>query len=195
MFIVQGNRLEMKSQKWMNLGWGFFFIFFALLRVFFMLGIYMGEPTLTIEEYDLYTNLGYIAGIIGLIFVLAVLEKYMVPQTKKVITIITVVAFVICLVALIIPGGRDIALDVVYILMPITIGFIAIIYVYLIFKTTGMLRKKCEWIFISLLILTIGHLMDSQSFISSFPFIPLFISPVVMTLGLIVFLISNFKIK
>lgn len=195
LFIIQGKRLEMKSQKAMQYGWGIFLIFFALLRVFFMLGIYLGEPTATLNEYDLYTNLGYIAGIIGVICLLYVLEKYMTPQTKRIFLIITVAAFVICMVALIIPGGRDIALDVIYVLMPVAVGFIAIIYVYLIFKTTGTLRKKCEWIFISLLIIVIGHLMDTTLFIGGLPGFPLFLAPVIMSIGIIVFVISNFKIK
>lgn len=195
LFFVQGKRLEMKSQKMMNLGWGIFFIFFALLRIFFMLGIFMGEPTATLEEYDLYTNIAYVVGLFGIICLLYVLEKYMTPQTKRIFLIITVAAFVICLVALVIPGGRDIALDVIYVLMPVAIGFIAIIYIYLIIKTTGALRKKCIWIFISLLIIVIGHLMDTQFFIGAFPTIPLFISPLIMSAGVIVFLISNFRIK
>jgi len=193
LFFKEGSKMEMKSQKMMNYGYGVFLVFFALLRVFFMCGIYFAD--LCLDCYDFYTNLGYISGIIGVIFLLYVLETYMVPKTKKIFLIISVVAFAFCIIVLFTPAGRELALEVIYYLMPVSVGFIVILYFYIYAKTTGVVRKKAKWILIGLVIIIIGHMMDTQFFIGAFPEIPLFLSPIIMSIGVLVFLISQFKIK
>ena len=192
LFFLQGKKLEMKSQKAMNYGYGSFFSLFGLLRIFFMLGVYFPDN----GGYDFFTNLGYISGILGVIGLLYVLETYMVPKTKKIFLIISVIAFAICLIALIFPGAsRNLALEFIYYLMPIAVGFIVILYVYLISKTTGIVRKKAQWVLIGLLIIVVGHMMDTSFFISALPQVPQELAPIIMSTGIIVFLISQFKIK
>ena len=111
LFYLEAKKLEMKSQKAMNYGYSIFFSLFGLLRIFFMLGVYFPDN----GSYDFFTNLGYISGILGVISLIYVLETYMVPKTKKIFLIISVIAFVICLIALIFPGAsREIALEFIY---------------------------------------------------------------------------------
>ena len=193
LFFVEGSKRDMKSQKMMNYGYGVFISFFAILRVFFMMGVYTADICLAC--YDFYTNLGYISGIIGVIFLLYVLETYMVPKTKKIFLIISVIAFAICLIGLFTPAGRELALDFIYFLMPLSVGFIIILYIYMYAKTTGVVRKKSKWILIGLIVIVIGHMMDTQFFIAALPQIPLYFAPITMSIGVIIFLVSQFKIK
>ncbi|MHA1281749.1 MAG: hypothetical protein ACTSQP_04515 [Promethearchaeota archaeon] len=187
LFILKALKLEMKSQKKIFQGYGIFSLFFGITRIIFIIGVYIPE------QYDFYTTLGYITGILGILYWLYVIETYLITNTKKIFMIITSVAFGIALIALIGQASRYFALMLIYILLPFAIVAIFMLYIYLIIKTTGIVRKRTIWLVIGLVILVIGYIMDTELFVGNFRWIPLEISPALMILGTLIFIITQLK--
>ena len=187
LFFLKASKLEMKSQKKIFQGYGIFSLFFGITRIIFIIGVYIPE------QYDFYTTLGYITGILGILYWLYVIETYLITNTKKIFMIITSVAFGIALIALIGQASRYFALMLIYILLPFAIVAIFMLYIYLIIKTTGIVRKRTIWLVIGLVILVIGYIMDTELFVGNFRWIPLEISPALMILGTLIFIITQLK--
>ena len=187
LFLLKSNKLEMKSQKMIYLGYGLFGLFFGITRILFIIAFYIPD------QYDFYTTFGYMTGIIGILCWLYMLETYLVTNTKKIFMIITSIAFVIALIALIGQASRDLALIMIYVLLPFAIIAIFMLYLYLIIKTTGTVRTRAIWLLIGLIILAIGYMMDSELFVGNFPGVPLEIAPSLMILGTLIFMITQLK--
>jgi hypothetical protein len=158
-------------------------------RILFIIGFYIPD------SYDFYTLLGYISGTSALIFWIYVLEKYLVKKTKKIFTLITLVSFSFSILALFNIIDRSIALNLQYILLPFAIAVILILYLYLIKKTTGTVRKKAVGILIGLALVLIGQVMDGETFISALPTFPLLVAPIIMIGGIITFIGSQLFYK
>ncbi|MHA1334831.1 MAG: hypothetical protein ACTSPW_03665 [Promethearchaeota archaeon] len=158
LFILKALKLEMKSQKKIFQGYGIFSLFFGITRIIFIIGVYIPE------QYDFYTTLGYITGILGILYWLYVIETYLITNTKK-----------------------------IFMLLPFAIVAIFMLYIYLIIKTTGIVRKRTIWLVIGLVILVIGYIMDTELFVGNFRWIPLEISPALMILGTLIFIITQLK--
>jgi len=69
-----------------------------------------------------------------------------------------------------------------------------ILYLYVIIKSIGGIRKKAIGLFIGSLMMFASQVMDSEVFISAtFPFAPLEITPIIMIIGVIIFTLSQVK--
>ncbi|MGQ4873352.1 MAG: hypothetical protein ACP6IY_04680 [Promethearchaeia archaeon] len=187
LFIRKARILEMKSQKMILSGYGIFSLLFGSARIFFILGVHFPE------QYDFYTTLGYIVGILGIIYWLYVIETYLITSTKKIFMIITSAAFGIALIALIGQTSRYFALTIIYILLPFSVIAIFMLYIYVIIKSTGNVRKRTIWVVIGLIILIVGYLMDTELFVGTFRWIPLEIAPSLMIIGTLIFLKTQLK--
>ncbi len=186
LFLIKAYKTEMKSQRMMQVGNAFFAAFFGLMRIFFIIAVY--EEFAGRHNYDFYTTLGYIVALIGLIFWMFVLERYMIRKTKMIFTTIAIVSFIIALIALSGIIERGAALTLIYIILPFSLVIILMLYIYLIVKTTGEIRTKAEYQLLAILLMFIGHLMDSEIFMTNLAFIPLEIAPSVMIAGVILFM-------
>lgn len=188
LFIMKGRKLDLKSQKMLFIAYGIASLGLGFTRLFFILGVHIPD------QYDFYTTLGYLSSLAGIIFWLFVLETYLVPKTKKIFTIISLIAFTISTIALVSPLlSREFALQLQYILLPFSLGAIAILYIYLILKTTGEVRVKAIWILVGLVLIAIAQIVDGEAFITAFPTFPLVIPPIVMMLGIGLYVIPQFK--
>jgi len=181
----KGLEIELKSLKMTYCAYGFALLMLSLTRIFFIVAVYIPD------NYDFYTNLGYISGIAGLIYWLYVLESYLVKKTKRFFTIISVIVFSISIIALFGVVSRDFALDIQFILLPVALVVIVILYVYLIIKTTGTVRVKSSWVLVGLALIAVAQVMDGQDFISALPEFPLIIAPLIMLAGVMIFIISQ----
>ncbi|MGV9173147.1 MAG: hypothetical protein ACOC44_14840 [Promethearchaeia archaeon] len=187
LFLKKGLETELKSSKMVFYGYGIFCLAFAITRILFIFGIY--NPS----YYGFYTNLGYISALIGIIFWLYILETYMITGTKKIFLILTLIAFGFALISLAGAANRYFALTIIFILLPVSITAIFLLYIYIIIKGTGSVRKKAMWLLGGLILFVIGYMMDSELFISNFSEVPLVIPPVIMIVGILVFLYSQLK--
>ena len=131
----------------------------------------------------------------GIIFWLYIVENYLIKKTKRIFTIISTVSFIISIIALLGPVSREFALNIQYILLPFSLGAIAILYFYIIAKTTGDLRNKAIWILIGLVLIALAQILDSEAFITAFPSFPLEITPIIMIIGIFIFLFSQSDTK
>ncbi len=175
--------------KMSNYAYGIFLLLMGVTRILFIIGFY--TPTL----YDFYTLLGYISGTAALIFWIYVLETYLVKKTKKIFTVITLISFSFSILALFGIIDRSIALNIQYVLLPFAIAVILILYLYLIKKTTGDIRKKVVGILIGLALVLIGQVMDGETFITALPTVPLLIPPIIMICGIITFIATQLFYK
>ncbi|MFO8017185.1 MAG: hypothetical protein R6U96_00995 [Promethearchaeia archaeon] len=187
LFLMKGREIDLKSSKMVFFGYAVFTLFFGLTRIFFIFGVRNSE------YYDFYTTVGYISSLIGIIFWLYILETYMITKTKKIFLIVTLITFGIALVSLIGGADRYIALTMMYTLLPVSIGVVFFLYIYIIIKGTGAVRKNAAWLLVGLIFITIGNMMDTELFVSSFPAFPLEIPPVIMIIGILIFLYSQLK--
>jgi hypothetical protein len=186
--IIKAIKIEGRSPKLVNLAYGLFYVFFGLTRIFYIVAVY--NP----DSYDFFTTIGYITQVLSLISILYVLETHVVKSTKKIFLIITIIAFFISLIALIGVVSRDFALTMLFILLPFSGGIILIMYLYVIIKLAGALRKNAIGLFIGSLMMYTAQIMDSEMFIGlTFPIIPsiLEITAVIMIFGVIIFTFSQ----
>ena len=187
MFMHSRTRIEMKSQKMMYIGYGLFALFFGLTRLAFIAGFYFPD------DYDFYTTLGYILAISGMLCWLYMLETYLIKKTKRMFFLIMLIGFVVALISLLGQASRYFALQIIYIIAPFAIAVILFLYLFIIVKTTGTIRKKAIWVLVGLIFLTIGYLMDSEMFVGNFPWVPLEVAPILMIVGTLIFLTSQLR--
>ena len=116
LFLYGITKVELKSTKMGYLANCFFCFFFGLTRLVYIIAVY--NP----KHYNFYVILGYIFSIISILPWLYVLETYIVPFTKKIFLILTLVAFSIVLICLLGLANRNLATFWLTILMPFSIG-------------------------------------------------------------------------
>jgi hypothetical protein len=189
--IIKSTKIEERSPKLVYLAYGMFYIFFGLTRIVYIIAVY--NP----DSYDFFTTLGYITQALALISILYVLETHIVKSTKKIFLIITIIAFFISVIALVGVISREFALTMLFILLPFSSGVILILYIYVIIKSTGTLRKSAIGLFFGSLMMYAAQIMDSEMFIGlAYPIIPLIleITAVIMIFGVIIFTFSQVKV-
>ena len=202
LFLIEAKKSELKSQKMINKAYGIFLLCMGLTRIFFILGVYFYLPTLCDDCYDFYTTLGYISAIAGVAFWLYVAETHLIHKTKKLFTILSIILLALSLIVLfgiIFPDlaiiDRDLSLELQTYLMPVAVGILGILYIYLVIKTTGTVRKKIFWVIVGLLMIAAAQILDGEGFITSLPNFPLEIAPLIMITGLILFISSQIFYK
>ncbi len=189
--IIKAIKIEGRSPKLMYFAYGIFYILFGLTRIFYVVAVY--NP----DNYDFFTNLGYITQNISLISILYVLETHVVKSTKKIFLIITIIAFIISLISLIGVISREITLTIGFILLPFSAGAILILYLIMGIKSTGALRKSAIGLFLGSLMIFAAQILDSEMFIGlAYPIIPLIleITAVIMIFGVIIFTFSQVRV-
>lgn len=189
LFMTKAPKVELKSQKMHYIAFGFFSLMFGITRVLFITAVFIPD------YYDFFTTLGYITSLTGIIFFLYVLETYLVQKTKRIFFYISLVMFVSSTIALFGGASRYLALQIQYILLPIVLGAVAILYIYLIVKTTGTLRKKIIGILLGMIFIALAQILDGEAFISAFPTFPFVIAPLVLIGGTILFYFSQLYYK
>ncbi len=194
LFAIKAFKTEEgKGLRMMLIAYSVFCLFYGLTRIIYIIAVY--NP----PNYDFFVILGFLFMLLGIIYWLFILETYIIKFTKKIITIINLIGFVIGLITL--SGYFIFAISemliwriIIYTLGSVSIGIIMIIYVYLIIKTTGTPRKKAIGILVGLILVYITNIMDSEFFISTFT-IHLVITPIIMIIGIIIFTGSQLYLK
>lgn len=180
-FFIKAYRIDVKEPKLGYIAYGIFGLFFGLTRLVYIIGVF--SPPM----YDFYVTLGYIFTVLALLPVLYILETQVFTATKKVFLIISVVCFIFSLFAFIGAASRYLASTIMWILMPFTASVIMGMYLLIALKSEGKLRTKAVLIFIGILLITIGHMMDSELVIVNLSFIPLEVTPIIYIAGIVIF--------
>jgi CDP-diglyceride synthetase len=189
LFFKEALGLEQKQPRSGNLAYGIFSLFFGMTRMVYVIAVYMPN------SYDFFINLGYIFLMVALISIIYVIETQVITSTKKIFLLINSIAFIIALFTLIGVASRYFALTMLYILAPISIFVILGMYLYIFIKSKGKVRQKALIILCGFLLVTLAHFMDSEAFIGALPFIPLEITPIIMSAGIVIFTYGHLYIS
>ena len=132
-------------------------------------------------------------GILAIVFLLIVIETYLVKKTHYILSIVELTGLIIALVSTDVEFARLIT----YITLPIAMGGVIGLYAYLFFKSSGDIRKKAGLSLDGFIIFGIGVILDTnigQNLLASwFGFVPGFIPIIVMIVGLAIYTYYNIK--
>lgn len=145
---------ELKSQRYFRLGIAMFAFMASLQRIFFLITDFQVEYS---DIYNIFWKLAVGASMIALIFITLVVETYFV-KTKYVFSGIGVIGTIL-IIFVDIPLARQLNIPL-YLLLG---GEIFILYLYIAIKSPGILRKKSLLMLFSLLIFSVGILLDAES--------------------------------
>ncbi len=181
LFLYSAMIAEFDTTKLGYFAHGVFCIFYGIARLLWIISVH--NPA----NFIFLVSLGYVFGSISLVFWVYTIEKYIVPFTKKIFTMIALILVLFSILSLTLVLDRDIVVIFLNTLTPICVGFILFIYLYIVIKSEGTVRKKVIFLFIGVLLLYLAHFMDTEFFLTTFPFIPIEISPALMIVGLVIF--------
>ena len=154
-FIGKGLReREMKSQRYFKFGLAMFALMTSVTRMFFLFSDFEIRGT---DIYNFYWKAAVISSIIALVFIVLVVETYLV-KTKYVFSAIGMIGAVL-IILVDIPTAALLNIPLYFALG----GIIFVLYIYVAYKSPGTLRKKSLLMLLSLLIFFAGILFDSES--------------------------------
>jgi len=133
--IRRSIKSRILAQKRFYLYFSLFFLGYGLTRIFFILAV--AFPI----SYDIFVLIGYLMSFIGIFFIMLGFEKYIIP-TKGILSILSLITVAFISVAILVGSSKYIVLNLIYILGPLFIGSLFIIYIYLIRKTAGEMKRK-----------------------------------------------------
>ncbi len=158
-FFNKYRTTEVESQSWFYFGLALFCICFAIARIMFMCsdfvryGPWTGSPV----DWTFYWRLAAIFGIGSVLFVLFVIERYMV-KTRYIITLGTSIGLVIALIFRVDPIGKW----ATYIFTPIGVIGIVGLYSYLIKNSSGRVRLKTLLALLGIFVIFLGFVVDTD---------------------------------
>lgn len=214
LFLVKMSKAkEIKSQKEMFRSIAIFLFLFMGLRVFFLLSDFERDANCESILYFQYVFMGYVCSVSAFLSLLMFGEKYLIKGTKHVPTIIILIGVVIDLIMVftfplivntiasnspstpiedVIKNVGTLVRYFNYFINYMSIGIILILYLYLIAKSTGGLRRNSIITVIGLAISSLSALLESDAILSS-GLIPPYISPVLFALGITIFAFAYLK--
>jgi hypothetical protein len=200
MFWNRRRKAEMKETRFIFLGQGLFVLCFGITRLLFLIGDYFSPdapPDLVFyvdpELYLLLWKISTFIGILAIIFLLIVIELYLVKITHYVLSIIASVGLIISVFS----ADVEFARLVTYITLPIAMGGVIGLYAYLFFKSDGDIRKKAALSLDGFILFGLGVILDTtfgKTLLKNwFGFVPGFIPVILMIIGLAIYTYFNIK--
>ncbi len=167
LLLIKIKKLDIPEQRGFFVGlFGFFLAWGFLQLMYYLAPPFAIDPT----GYETSYKIAYIFGVIAELSILIVIEKYAVPKTRFIFSIITLIGLVLIIIFPLqgetISGARLIS----YIFLPIGAVSIMLLYIYLFFKLSGKLRIETGVILLGITLLILGYLFDTNIFSSMPPF-------------------------
>lgn len=184
LFAIVSKKEELESRSRVYLGYGLFCLCFGLTRFLFVFADFTGDL------HDNVMVVGYLTAILGILFVVFILETYLL-KTKKVLSIVTFILFIFLIIASAGLTSRDDALNIIYILIPAALIATVISFIYFIVNSTGASRKKATGALLGILFMFGGHLIDSNLFNDYIADVPEILPPIILIFGVFFFTISQ----
>jgi hypothetical protein len=185
---------ELKNIKMVEKTRALFALLYFFARLFFYLAVRYNEGL----NYDFWTNMGYLAGFGGLTMYVFSLEKYSLSR----IPIFTLYGIAITFLTLtafenLIPGiqtFRESIMPVIYFSSSLLGLFLIYLYIELLSKFPGKLRKRTSYEIMGVIFFAIGLFFDGQYILSN-PSVPMYykevIGPLLIMMGLIMVAIAH----
>lgn len=200
LFWNKRRKIDFKDTRMILLGQGLFLFCFGLTRTLFAISDYFttesGFENLVLNPdpflYSLFWKLAAFVGILGIVFLLVVIESYLV-KTHYLFTCIATIGMIIALSA----PDLNFSRWVTYITLPIAMIGAIFIYFYLVFKGSGVVRRRAGISIVGLILLGGGTLLGTTAGVGTlealFGFFPKFISVLILTAGLAIYTYINAK--
>ncbi len=188
------QKAELRNIKMVEKTRALFALFYGFARIFFLLAVRINQGA----QYDFWTNLGYLFGFGGLTMYVFSLEKYSLNRIP-IFTLYGIIVTFLTLTAFenFIPGiqtFRAAIMPVIYFSSGLLGLFIFFLYLELLSKFPGALRKRTSYEILGVIFFAIGILFDGQ-YILSDPTVPLFykevIGPLLIMMGLVMVAIAH----
>lgn len=192
LLIIRSLKAEVESLKETQRAYAIFLYMYAMGRIFFIFSDYERDVRGDTALYFQFVIIAYICIIIGLLIVIYVLESHVITKTKHKISYIILILLGVNIVLLFFPNLIAIVRYVNYGLLYTEGILVLLIYLYLIINTSGSLRTKSILIFIALICMIVGSILDSDALIISGVSSP-FYNPILMTIGATLFGYAQMK--
>jgi hypothetical protein len=166
---------DVASLRSLTFGFAFFAFALAGCRIFFIIAYIT-------PYYESSLSIGYVFAVVSLIPVIAVIEKYIVKQTKFVFSIISCILAVISIIGLFFQDRLLLFRTILQIASLLPGGLWFVLYIWLITLSTGEPRKKAIITVIGVFIALMGFLFDAE-WVLALRIFPLWISPLLYICG------------
>ncbi len=199
-FWNRRRHTDFKATRQVLLGQGLFVFCFGLTRTLFGISdlfsdkSYYADIILSKNVFlsNLFWKISTLVGILGIICLLLVIETYLV-KSRYVFTVIAATGLTIAMVS----PDIDFSKMVTYITLPLAMIALIFLYFYLLYKGSGVVRKKAGVSIIGLFLLGAGTLLGITPALTIlntiFGSFPEFISVVILTAGLAIYTYTNVK--
>ncbi|HUX99828.1 MAG TPA: hypothetical protein VMV49_09760 [Candidatus Deferrimicrobium sp.] len=198
-FWKRRQKAEMKSTRMIFLSQGLFVLCFGITRLIFLASDYFSpyvDISLVIyQDEALYFTLWKIStliGILAIIFLLVVIETYLV-KSRYILTGTASVGLIVALLSM----DQDFSRLVTYVTLPIAMFGVIFLYAYLFFKGSGDIRKKAGLSLDGFIIFGIGVILDTtvgKELLEGWGIpLPAFIPVMIMIIGLAIYTYFNIK--
>ena len=200
-FLERRRNAELKSTRMVLLGQALFVLCIGLTRILFIISDYFSpelpEEIVLEPNYDLFFlfwKISAVVGILAIIFLLIVIETYLV-KSRYIFTATATVGLILALVF------QDLYLArwATYITLPLSMFGLIILYFYLVFKSDGDIRRRAGLSILGIFIAAGGMMLDTTSVREFFEvhsiFFPGFIPIIIMIIGVAIYTYYNVKSK
>ena len=183
LFLKRRKASEIDIQRDLYFGLALFLFLFSLMRIAYILSVKLPfeDPG---KDYDFYTSLGYVFGLAGLGGFLYGIERSIITKTKHLLTIFTYVVVVLGALSAFNVFDRSISMSATYAVVILDTLIMMILYLWLVKKTTGIIRKRTFIAFLGIVMLFASTMLDSQAAFSLAPGLNLLIAPIIATVGI-----------
>jgi hypothetical protein len=177
---------SLPSLVWLNRSFAFFFFFQGLTRISFVIG-YFDE-----SYYNLLLALGYVFGVVALLPLVITFERFIVTNTRKVFSILSIILTVIAASFLLYPANSSLSRTIEYACLPFVLAIFVVLYIWMVIHSPGDVRKKAIWTIIGMFIFIGGVLLDSETILydlvsNNFQVtVIIILAPIVYAIGIIV---------
>ncbi len=155
------NPKLIESQRANFLAFGFLMLFMDFTRISFIFSYFFES------YYNFLLALGYAFAAISLFPAVYVYEKFIITKTKHFFTIFSTIFVVIATIFLFKPAESDLSLTIQQIGMPVIAASFFILYIWMIRKSAGDVRKKSLKTLVGMIIWSLGIIFDSESLVAS----------------------------
>jgi hypothetical protein len=159
------KRDEIVSARRVKMGYGFFTMFYALCRIFFIVAVWYPDEPWSPNSYDFFVVIGYFFASLGFTLLILVIERYLIQRTKHVFSIIGFSMAILYFLAILGILDQDFALLLSYVSSPVLTAVIVFLYLYLAIKGTAELRRKAIVIIVAIALIGISSIIDGETLI------------------------------
>ena len=181
--IFRRSRSEelIQSQKSLFRAYAKFLWVMGITRILFVLAY------LVDGFYKTGLTWGYFFGVLSLIDLIRVLEKYITPQTRFFFTGFSIVITLVTLVSVFLPETSETIRLIQQYGMPVIALLFFGLFGVLFKRSTGKIKKKAIQLLLAMIVIIVGIVLDSENLVLEKNLLPVYIAPIVFSTGVLLF--------